>query len=123
MWKNDPPCLALATAGPTSIVCRPGRGHRQANSTESGSDTPALDLYFQIPVSSNVWGPSMNTWAWPSEQQFSPIVPMIATARPVKLNETGDLDRARLSRTKDAPAQNPGSVGLPCGSSTAATWA
>ena len=50
MWKNEPPCLAFVAAGPISMVCRPGRGHRQANSTESGSDLPELDLFCQIPV-------------------------------------------------------------------------
>ena len=97
MWKNEPPCLAFAAAGSISMVCRPGRGHRQANSTESGSGLPELDLFCQIPVWSNVRAPSMYTWAWPSVQHFSPIVPMMATARPVKLSETGEPDRARLS--------------------------
>src|ERR1700745_664424 len=106
MWKNEPPCLAFAAAGAIAMVCGPGRGHRQANSTESGSGLPELDLFCQIPVWSNVWVPSTSTWACPLVQQTSPIVPMMATARPVKLKETGEPDRARLSRTKDAPDQN-----------------
>src|SRR5215472_6073051 len=106
MWKNEPPCLAFVAAGPIVMVCFPRRGHRQVKSTESGSRLPELDLFCQIPVWSNVWLPSTNTCAWPSVQQTSPTVPMIATARPVKLNETGEPDRARLSGTKVARDQN-----------------
>jgi len=63
--RTNPPLLGVGHGGaPTPMVCRPGRGQRQANSTESGSDTPSARLCSARSRSRRTSGsPSMNTWA------------------------------------------------------------
>src|SRR5260221_10015870 len=100
------------------IVWLPSAAQRQANRTVLLRLRPLLDFFCQIPLRSKVSLPSMKTRACPASQHCSPMVPMIAIARPRNVRRTtpGPLaGRAWLSGMNTALRQYPGSDGEPAG--------